>query len=160
MKEPNPLALEMLAGNLPIYPKEYYEKAGPSGMATKPVGTGPYRLVEATPGTRYVFERFEDYYAGQPEGKGEDQAHDHAHPARANTQYAELINGGLDWIWRVPPDDARNLSRRPNVQDPNAEIMRFAYIALNPNIEGGKSPLARRPRAPRDQPCHQPRRRS
>ena len=32
MKKPYPLALEMLAGNLPIYPKAYYEKAGPSGM--------------------------------------------------------------------------------------------------------------------------------
>src|SRR3981189_296146 len=46
IKKPYPLALEMLAGNLPIYPKAYYEKAGPSGMGVKPVGTGPHPLVD------------------------------------------------------------------------------------------------------------------
>jgi len=142
MKAPNPLALEMLAGNLPIYPKEYYDKVGPSGMATKPIGTGPYRLVEATPGTRYVFERFEDYYPGSPKGRAQIRRVIMRILPEPNTQYAELINGGLDWIWRVPPDDARNLSRRPNIEIRNAEILRFAYIALNPKIDGGRSPLA------------------
>jgi peptide/nickel transport system substrate-binding protein len=142
MKAPNPLALEMLAGNLPIYPKAYYEQVGPAGMGVKPVGTGPYRFVEATPGTRYVFERFDDYYSGSPKGKAQIKRVIMRILPEANTQYAELLNGGLDWIWRVPPDDAKNLARRPNVEIRNAEIMRYAYISLNPKLDGGKSPLA------------------
>lgn len=141
MKRPHPLALEMLAGNLPIYPKAYYEKAGSSGMSAKPVGTGPYRLVESS-GTRFVLERFDGYYPGSPKGKAAIKTLVVRILPEANTQYAELINGGLDWIWRVPPDDARNLGRRRNVEIRNAEITRFAYISLNPKAGDGKSPLA------------------
>jgi peptide/nickel transport system substrate-binding protein len=142
LKSPNPVALEMLAGNVPIYPKAYYEKVGPSGMGTKPVGTGPYRLVEMSAGTRYVFERFDDYYEGSPKGRPAIKRVIARVLPEANTQYAELINGGLDWIWRVPPDEARNLARQPNVEIRSAEIMRFAYIGLDPAYQDGKSPLA------------------
>jgi peptide/nickel transport system substrate-binding protein len=142
LKSPNPVALEMLAGNVPIYPKAYYEKVGPSGMGTKPVGTGPYRLVEMSAGTRYVFERFEDYYEGSPKGRPAIKRVIARVLPEANTQYAELINGGLDWVWRVPPDEARNLGRQPNIEIRSAEIMRFAYIALDPAYQDGKSPLA------------------
>ena len=142
MKSANPLALEMLAGNVPIYPKAYYEQVGSQGMGVKPVGAGPYRLVELTPGTRYVFERFEDYYEGSPKGRPAIKRVIARILPEANTQYAELINGGLDWIWRVPPDDARNLSRQPNVKIQSAEIMRFAYIAMDPQFAGGTSPMA------------------
>lgn len=142
MKTPYPLALEMLAGNLPIYPKAYYESAGSSGMSVKPVGAGPYRLVEITPGTRFVFERFEDYYAGSPKGRAAIRKVVARVLPEANTQYAELINGQLDWIWRVPPDEARNLARQPKVEIKPAQIMRFAYISLNKGFADGKSPLA------------------
>src|SRR4051812_42612875 len=142
MKSPNPVALEMLAGNLPIYPKAYYEQAGSQGMGVQPVGAGPYKLVELTPGRRYVFERFEDYYDGSPKGRPAIKRVIARILPEANTQYAELINGGLDWIWRVPPDDARNISRQPNIKIQSAEIMRFAYIAMDPQFAGGKSPMA------------------
>jgi peptide/nickel transport system substrate-binding protein len=142
MKSPYPLALEMLAGNLPIYPKAYYEKVGSAGMGVKPVGTGPYRLVEMTPGTRFVFERFDDYFSGSPKGRAQI-AHLVARVLpEANTQYAELLNGQLDWIWRVPPDEARNLARRPNVAVNSVQILRFAYIDINPGAQDGRSPLA------------------
>jgi peptide/nickel transport system substrate-binding protein len=141
MKAPNPLALEMLAGNLPIYPKAYYESVGTQGMGVKPIGTGPYRLVELTPGTRYVFERFDDYFEGSPKGKAQIKRLVVRVLPEVNTQYAELVNGRLDWIWRLPPDDARNLSRR-GIEIRSAEIMRFAYISLNPKFDDGKSPLA------------------
>lgn len=142
LKKANPLALEMLAGNLPIYPKKYYEAVGPAGMGVKPVGTGPYRVVDITPGTRFVLERFDDYYPDSPKGKAQIKRFILRVLPEPNTQYAELMNGGLDWIWRVPPDDARNLARNPKVEIRNAEILRFAYVALNPRYDGGRSPLA------------------
>src|SRR6185369_12926642 len=52
-------ALEMLADALPIYPVEYFRQNGSAGMSAKPVGTGPYRLAEMSPGVRYVLERFD-----------------------------------------------------------------------------------------------------
>jgi peptide/nickel transport system substrate-binding protein len=142
MKKPYPLALEMLAGNLPIYPKAYYEKAGPSGMGVKPVGTGPYRLVELTPGSRFVFERFDGYYADSPKGQAAIKRVIVRVQPEANTQYAELSNGQLDWIWRVPPDASRNLAKRGNLEIKSAEILRFAFISFFPGFNEGKSPVA------------------
>jgi peptide/nickel transport system substrate-binding protein len=142
MTHPYPLSLEMLAGNLPIYPKAYYEEVGPSGMATKPIGSGPYKLVEQTRGVRFVLEKFEDYFEGSPKGMPSiDRIVVRILP-EANTQYAELLNGSLDWIWRVPPDDAANLERQPSLEVKSAEIMRFAYMSFNPQFNGGDTPIA------------------
>lgn len=142
MKRPFAAALEMLAGNLPIYPKAYYSKVGPEGMAVKPVGTGPYRATEVVPGTRMKFERFADYYDGSPKGKPSIETINVRLLPEANTQYAELASGRLDWIWRMPIDAAEKLKRLPNVAVDNTQILRFEYIAFNPGYNGGKSPLA------------------
>ena len=143
MKKPFPLALEMLAGNVPIYPKAYYEKVGPAGMGVKPVGTGPYRLVDMTPGTRFVLQRFDDYYPESPRGRPPIRTVVIRVLPEANTQYAELLNGQLDWTWRVPPDAARNLAKQRNVKIETAEILRFGYLKMNPHFMNDGSPLAK-----------------
>lgn len=142
MKEVFPLALEMLAGNLPIYPRAYYEAVGPEGMGTKPVGSGPYRVVEVVQGAKYVLERFDDYYRDSPKGRPAIKRLVVRVLPEANTQYAELLNGRLDWIWRVPPDEAASLASRPNVIIQNTSILRFAYISINSGVLGEKTPLA------------------
>ncbi|WP_088148419.1 ABC transporter substrate-binding protein [Achromobacter denitrificans] len=138
MKTPYPLALEMLSENLPIYPRKYYE-ANQSDMGAKPIGTGPYRLVESLPGSRYVYERYEDYFGPKP---AVQKLVVRVLPD-ANTQYAELLSGGLDWIWRVPPDVAKRMEKQPTVTVKSSSIMRISYISLNPRFDDGKSPLAR-----------------
>jgi peptide/nickel transport system substrate-binding protein len=45
-----------------IVPRKYYQAVGRDGFLQKPVGAGPYKLVSQQPGTRLVFEAFEDYY--------------------------------------------------------------------------------------------------
>lgn len=140
MKQPYPLALEMLAGNLPIYPQEYYEEVGPEGMTLNPIGTGPYKLSGQTQGVEFNFERFDDYYSGgQKEGASIQTLNFRVLPEQ-NTQYAELLSGGIDWIWNVPEDDVQRLSGRGNIKIESAPIMRFAYIGLNPGVEN--TPLA------------------
>ncbi|MDG9793483.1 ABC transporter substrate-binding protein [Brucella anthropi] len=140
MKSPNPLALEMLAGNLPIYSKAYYEKVGTNGMAVKPVGTGPYKVVAVTPGSSLTLERFDDYYkGGQKENPKIKNIVFRILPER-NTQYTELMNGTLDWVWQVPKDDALKLENLQNIKIDTAPIMRFAYIQMATNI--AHSPLA------------------
>ena len=39
------------------------EKVGKDGFVAKPIGAGPYKLVNQEPGTRLDFEAFEGYYA-------------------------------------------------------------------------------------------------
>jgi peptide/nickel transport system substrate-binding protein len=141
-KYPYPMAMEMLSVLVPIYPKKYYERVGAAGMATKPVGAGPYRLVSLEPGTRFVLKRFDDYYADSPKGRPAIENIVVRVLPEVNTQYAELMNGKLDWIWRVPPDTIRSLARNPRIQVQSTGIMRFAFMALNPHFGDDKSPLA------------------
>jgi peptide/nickel transport system substrate-binding protein len=138
MKEPFPLALEMLSENLPIYPKSFYEK-DQSAMGVKPIGTGPYRLAESQPGSRYVFERFDGYFGTKP---AINKLVVRILPDQ-NTQYAELLGGGLDWIWRLPPDAAKRMATQKTLDVKTSSIMRISYIQMNPAIDGGKSPLAK-----------------
>ncbi|GLS36962.1 ABC transporter substrate-binding protein [Mesorhizobium tianshanense] len=139
MKAPYPMALEMLAGNVPIYSKAYYEQVGSQGMAVKPIGTGPYKLVELTPGVSVKLERFDDYYkGGQKENPQIGKINFRVLP-ELNTQYAELLNGNIDWIWRVPTDDVARLASRPGVKVESSPIMRFDYIAMDPHVPN--SPL-------------------
>lgn len=142
MLYPYPLALEMLAGNVPIYPAAYYEEAGSEGMGVEPVGTGPFRLVEMTPGTRFVFERFKDYYRDSPKGFPAIERIDIQILPEANTQYVSVLNGSVDWIWRVPSQEASELAARGDIQVQNVSGVRFAYLAINRNYDGGNSPLA------------------
>lgn len=137
MHKPYPLALEMLSENLPIYPRAYYEK-DQSAMGAKPIGTGPYRMVESLPGSRYVMERFDDYFGEKPAIK---RLVVRVLPD-LNTQYAELLNGGLDWIWRVPPDVASRLAKQGKVDVKSSAIMRISYISINPGFDSGNTPLA------------------
>src|SRR5690606_41186340 len=45
-KRPFPAAIEYLSGPIPMHPNEYYAQVGPKGMNEKPVGTGPYKVVQ------------------------------------------------------------------------------------------------------------------
>jgi peptide/nickel transport system substrate-binding protein len=49
-------------GIQPIVPKNYYEKVGAKGFVEKPVGTGPYKLVEMKAGEWTRFEANADYW--------------------------------------------------------------------------------------------------
>ncbi|MER9424682.1 ABC transporter substrate-binding protein [Mesorhizobium sp. M0317] len=140
MKAPYPLALEMLAGNVPIYSKAYYEKVGAAGMAVKPIGTGPYKLVELTPGVGVKLERFLDYYKGGQKEQPQIGKINFRVLPESNTQYAELLNGNIDWIWRVPKDDIQRLAGQPGVHVESSPVMRFDEISLDPHVPN--SPLA------------------
>jgi peptide/nickel transport system substrate-binding protein len=46
-----------------VVPAKYVEKVGGDGFVARPIGAGPYKLVNHEPGTRLDFEAFEGYYA-------------------------------------------------------------------------------------------------
>lgn len=140
MSKPFAGAVEMLADALPIYPHEFFMAEGSEGMARTPIGTGPYRLVSQEPGVRYELERFADHYAGSPKsGATIDTIVVRSMP-EMNTQYAELMSGDLDWIWRIPPDQAARLEGRAQLI--SAPIMRISYVGLATQALGGDSPVA------------------
>jgi peptide/nickel transport system substrate-binding protein len=46
----------------PIVPKAYYQKVGAAGFEQKPIGTGPYKLVDLKPGEWTRYEANPDYW--------------------------------------------------------------------------------------------------
>ena len=65
LEEPWPILLAMLP-HQQIVSKAYVEEVG-SDIATRPMGTGPFKFVEGSIDERIVLERFEDYYGGSPD---------------------------------------------------------------------------------------------
>ncbi len=141
LKAPFPAALEFVAGAVSIYPKDYYEKVGPEGMALKPVGSGPYKVTELEPGRKIVWEKFDGYMSGSPKGTPTiGKIVQRTIPER-NTQIAELLSGRADWMWRVPADQADRLSSSGRVQIVNEQTFRIGYITMDAAGTTGDTPL-------------------
>ena len=65
-KGPCPAAPEYLSTTVVIHPAKYYAEVGPKGMSAKPVGTGPYKVVDYQPGKYVTLERNENYFKDSP----------------------------------------------------------------------------------------------
>ncbi|HYY84587.1 MAG TPA: ABC transporter substrate-binding protein, partial [Beijerinckiaceae bacterium] len=61
-KQPTPSALEYLSSPVMIHPHQHYRAVGPKGMNEKPIGSGPYRVVQHVLGKSIALERNPDYF--------------------------------------------------------------------------------------------------
>ncbi len=141
LKAPFPAALEYVSGPLPIYPHEYYAKVGPDGMGKHPIGTGPYKVESLDPGKQIVLVKNDDYWEGSPKGKPKIGKIVVTFPPEKTTQIAELLAGGLDWMWYVPTDQVKNMEKVKGITVTSGETMRVGYIYFDAAGRSGKSPL-------------------
>ncbi|MCP4719241.1 MAG: ABC transporter substrate-binding protein [Desulfobacteraceae bacterium] len=138
LKKPFPAAFEFLSGANPIYPKEYYSKVGTEGFGIKPIGTGPYKIVEVIPGQKIVMEKNENYFKDSPKGQPAIGKIVWRTLPEINTQMAELMTGSLDWIYLIPPDQAVKLAKVPSLTVTPAETMRIGYLQFDAINRSGK----------------------
>ena len=128
LKEPFPAAMEYLAAAVPIYPKAYFEKVGLEGFAKAPVGTGPYKIVSAASGQGVKMVRNTDYMKDSSKGLPKIGKLEFRVIPDGESRVAELMTGGVDWIWRVPSDQADSLKAVPEVAVLSSETMRVAFL--------------------------------
>jgi len=131
LHNPFPAAFEYLSGQTPIYPKDYYSKVGSKVFGVKPIGTGPYKVVKIMPGKAIEMVKNEDYFAASPKGQPSIDTIRQRTIPEVTTKVAELMTGGLDWIWRVPKDQAEKLAGRPELKVDFAETMRVGFLYFN-----------------------------
>ncbi|HSE77142.1 MAG TPA: ABC transporter substrate-binding protein [Alphaproteobacteria bacterium] len=131
LKQPFPAALEYLAGPVVIYPNEYYAKVGPKGMNEKPVGSGPYMVTEHQPGRLVRLERNKEYFKDSPRPQPTIDKIELRLIPDVNTQMAELIAGGLDFIMHISPDQAQQLKAVPHLNVIAGETMRIVFLHMN-----------------------------
>lgn len=129
-KAPFPAALEFVSGSLPIYPSDYIADVGLQEFRQAPVGTGPYRFVPGD-GNSYVLEAYDGYYEGGGKGTPAIETLNFRIIPDTATRIAELIGGGVEWIWNVPADQVPQLDALPNVTATLGSTMRIAMIGMD-----------------------------
>ena len=137
-----PAAIEYLAGPVVIHPNEYYEKVGPKGQNEKPVGSGPYRVTSHVFGKSITLEKNPDYFKDSPKGqvKGVEKLEIRFIPDQ-QTQVAELLSGGVDFLMHVPKDQAEQIKGMPNLQIVSGETMRIVFLHMNAQDSSPHAPL-------------------
>jgi peptide/nickel transport system substrate-binding protein len=130
-RRPFPVAIEYLSGPIVIHPHEYYAQVGPQGMNQKPVGSGPYRVVEHAFGKYIRLARNPDYYKDGPKPQPQIETVELRFIPDRQTQVAEMLSGGLDLIKNVALDQAEQLRGVPSLQVVSAEIMRYAFLQMD-----------------------------
>jgi peptide/nickel transport system substrate-binding protein len=128
---PFPAAIEYLAGPVPIYPEKYFKSVALAGFSKAPIGSGPYRVTKVDPGKGVTMEKYANYWKDSPLGRPSISKLVFRVIPDAETRMAELITGGVDWIWRVPKDQADQLKNAPNVSVLSAETMRVGFLQFD-----------------------------
>ena len=137
LKHPFPPALAYLAGVAFIVQRGHYDQAPsrPDGRkdygAVKPNGTGPYRIEAVKPGDAIHMVRNLEYFRHGPKGSPSISTLRLRTIRDQNTRIAELLTGGVDWIWEVPKDLAERVKSNPGIVVENAKTLRVAYLAFD-----------------------------
>lgn len=113
-----------------ILPKKIYEELGEQGFGQKPVGSGPYKLIERVSDDRIVLEAFEGYWRGAPAIK---QVVMRPIPSPTGRNSA-LLTGEIDIDPSVPPSLIKGLEASPDVKVWKADAHRVMYLGFNVNF--------------------------
>ena len=135
-KQPFPAAIDYLSGPLVMHPAKYYEKVGPKGMNEKPVGSGPFRVTSHVIGKSLMLERNPDYFKDSPKPSAKVGKLEIRFIPDRQTQMAEVMAGGLDFIMNVPKDQAEQIGAVPGFQAKSGETMRVAFLHFNTLPDG------------------------
>ncbi len=112
---------------LSIVPKAYVEKVGDQEFNLKPIGSGPYKLVEWKKGVETDFEAYGNYWRGKPPFQ---KVVFRAVPD-VSTRLADLKTGKADLVRDVPPDQATSVKNDANTQLLSAPTERVGYLYIN-----------------------------
>lgn len=142
-KAPFPVAVEYLSLPVVIFPKHYYSKVGPEGMAKKPIGTGPFRVVSVKTAEEYVFEKNPDYTWAEAKGRPQVGKVIMREIADVQTQVAELLGGGIDFTADIATDHVEQLARVPGLRSMQAGTMRTGYLGFDAAGKTGFEPTTK-----------------
>ena len=143
---PFPAALEFLSGPDPIFPRGLFDDvrrdaAGrPSYASVRPVGTGPYTVTDVKPG-QSVTLTLNDRYFGGPKGKPAIKTIVFRTIPDVQTQIAELLAGGIDWMWEINKDQANNLRETSRLSVITAPSMRVNFLQFDAAGKSGDTPM-------------------
>jgi peptide/nickel transport system substrate-binding protein len=111
-----------------IHPSEYLEKTGGGGeLVEKPIGTGPYQMVEWKKGDSITFKRFEDYWGE----KARTERLIFRWSAEGAQRLLELQSGSVDGIDNPTPDDFEVIAGDNSLKLYPRPALNVFYIGFN-----------------------------
>jgi len=139
--EPAPTLWDAL-GREPLVPKSWTIKNGVEALNERPVGTGPWKLIEWKRKTSMLLERNDGYWGTPPLAK---RLRLQVIP-EASARLAALRAGQVSLVDAVPPLDASVLAREPNVKVVSGPQKLNCRLYLNGRLKnqydsGGKDGL-------------------
>lgn len=123
-----------------VVPPKYVEEVGQEQFSQNPIGTGPYKFVEWNRGSSVVLEANEDYWNGSPSVK---KVSFRSIP-EASTRVAALLNGEVDIITAVSPEDRARIDDSDRAR--LSEVVRAGntvYVGLRTDQEPFNNKLVR-----------------
>jgi peptide/nickel transport system substrate-binding protein len=124
LSQPMPTAVQWLTflANF-VVPKHVVEAIGEEQFAEKPVGSGPYKLVQYERNSRIVLEAFDGYWGPKPTIKKVTILIMKDPSARV----AAIQSGQADWVPEVPVREAERLGKIAGLK---SEFLPFTRIVL------------------------------
>ena len=113
-----------------IVPKKYMESIGPDAFREKPIGTGPYKLVEYQLNSRIVLERNEDYWGPKPAVRRItfDIIKD------ASARIAAIQSGQVDLTVGIPVREVERLGKDPKLAAENLPMTRVILLQVRNDL--------------------------
>jgi peptide/nickel transport system substrate-binding protein len=138
-ERPDPVFLKKMANvSASIFPPKYTAEQGDDGFSQKPVGTGPFVFVEWIKGERATFKANPNYYLPNVP---KVQTLTWRFIPESAARVAALQTGQVDIALRVPPHQAAQLERDPNLRVSSALSTRTFYVMFNNMTTGKGTPV-------------------
>lgn len=116
------------------------EEVGINAFNEKPIGTGPFQVVDFIPGQTLYLERFDDYWGGAAYLEKVVIT-----PIREEASAtAALITGEVDLLWRLPRSQLPIIAASPNISYITSPAFTIYYFGFNCEKPPFDDPLVRR----------------
>jgi peptide/nickel transport system substrate-binding protein len=129
---PNPMVparMCMFAGT--IVPAQYLQSAGAEALATKPVGTGPYRFAEWVKDDHVTLEANPTYWGGAPKL----QRVIFKPIPNDGTRVAAVQTGEIDIAASIPPESIAQLTSASGLRVDSVQGQRVMYASMDGRVK-------------------------
>ena len=111
-----------------VISKRAYQEMGADAFGKRPVGSGPYKVVNWIKDDRIELQAFDDWWGGAPVIKSVWMR---AVPSEASRS-AALLSGEVDIVPQTPPALIQTLANRPGIKVKTGDGYKVVFLGFNP----------------------------
>ena len=111
-----------------VISKRAYQEMGADAFGKRPVGSGPYKVVNWIKDDRIELQAFDDWWGGAPVIKSVWMR---AVPSEASRS-AALLSGEVDIVPQTPPALIQTLGNRPGIKVKTGDGYKVVFLGFNP----------------------------